>query len=112
MNLNGIWKADLLTMYDWEPRATVFFKDGVYWSASAQHYAAGTYTVDNGKFSAEISIVSYGQSRVLFGKKGGTIDITIEAEADENQFTGTATDNSGAHLVQYRYTKLADLPST
>ncbi len=110
MNLNGIWKTELLTMYDWEPRATTFLRDGVYWGASAQHYAAGTYSVEDGKFVARLSITSYGQSRVLFGKKGGTIDITMEADANEKQFTTTATDDSGAHLVQYRYTKLADLP--
>ena len=111
MNLNGVWKVELLTMYDWEPRATGFFRDGNYWGASSQHYALGSYTVDGTKFVAEVALIIHGQSRrALFGKKADRIDITIEAEAAEDEFIGTAKDNNGAHLVQYKFTKLADWP--
>ena len=114
MNLNGVWKVELLTMYVWEPRATGFFRDGDYWGASSQHYALGSYTVDGTKFVAEVTLIMPanmpGQSRALFGKKADRIDITIEAEAAEDEFTGTAKDKNGTHLVQYRFTKLADWP--
>ena len=110
MNLNGVWKVDLLTMYDWEPRATGFFRDGKYWGASSQHYAVGSYTIEGTKFAAEVTLVTHGQSRILFGKKAGHLDIVIEAEAAEDQFIATARDKDGEHLVQYRFTRLADWP--
>lgn len=110
MNLNGVWKIELLTMYDWEPRATGFFRDGIYWGASSQHYALGSYTVDGTKLVAEVALIMHGKSRTLFGKKADRIDITIEAEAAEDEFIGTAKDKNGAHLVQYKFTKLADWP--
>lgn len=110
MNLNGIWKVELLTMYDWEPRATGFFRDGNYWGASSQHYALGSYTVEGTKFVAEVTLFTHGQSRILYGKKADRIDITIEAEAADDEFTGTAKDINGDHLVQYKFTRLADWP--
>lgn len=110
MNLNGVWKVELLTMYDWEARATGFFRDGNYWGASSQHYALGSYTVDGTKFVAEISLIMHGQTRALFGTKADRINITIEAEAADDEFIGTAKDKNGAHLVQYKFTKLADWP--
>lgn len=111
MDLNGVWKVEILTMYDWEPRATGFFRDGTYWGASSQHYAVGSYTVDGTNLVAELSLITHGHSRALFGKTAKRIDITIEAEAAEDRFTGTAKDKYGAHLVQYRFTKLADFPA-
>ncbi|MDJ0778328.1 MAG: hypothetical protein QNJ85_10720 [Gammaproteobacteria bacterium] len=110
MNLNGIWKVELLTMYDWEPRATAFFENGVYRGASSEHYAVGSYTLDGTKFVAELSIITHGQSKALFGKKADHLDVTIEAEVKGESFTGTAKDNSGTHLVQYRFTRMAELP--
>lgn len=110
MNLNGIWKLEILTMYDWEPRATGFFRDGKYWGASSQHYAVGSYTLDGTKFIADLSLLTHGKSRPLFGKAATQIDITIEAEAAADRFIGTAKDKNGAHLLQYRFTKLADFP--
>ena len=110
MNLNGVWKVELLTMYDWEPRATGFFRDGSYWGASSEHYAIGSYVVDGTRFVADIRLISHGKSRALFGKKAGHVDITIEAEAADDKFTATAKDKHGAHLVQYKFTKLGDWP--
>ncbi len=111
MNLNGIWKVEILTMYDWEPRATAFFEDGVYRGSSSQHYAVGSYTLDGTSFVAELSIITHGKSKALFGKKSDRLDVTIEAEVEGERFIGTAKDNHGHHLVQYRFTRLADLPN-
>ncbi|TNF87011.1 MAG: hypothetical protein EP300_11860 [Gammaproteobacteria bacterium] len=110
MNINGIWKVEILTMYDWEPRATAYFRDGIYWGASAEHYAVGTYTVDGTKFVSDLSIITHGKSRTLFGKKADHLDIVIEADVSGDKFIGTASDKNGAHLVQYRFIKLSDLP--
>ncbi len=110
MSLNGIWKVEMLTMYDWEPRATGFLRDGSYWGASADHYAVGSYVVDGTKFVGDISLITHGKSRTLFGKTADRIDIIVEAEISGDEFIGVAKDKNGAHLVQYRFTKLAELP--
>ncbi len=109
MNLNGIWRVEILTMYDWEPRATAYFKDGAYWGASSRHYAIGDYAVEDGKFVANLKLVNHGQSRILFGKKDNVIEVVMEGDAAEDKIIATAKDRSGAHLLQYRYTRLADL---
>jgi len=110
MSLNGIYKIEMLTTYDWEPRATAFLRDGSYWGAGAQHYAVGNYTVDGTKFLADITIFTHGEPRALFGKKVDRYDIAVEAEISNGVFTGVGKDKEGTHLIQYRITRLADLP--
>lgn len=110
MNLNGIWKIEMLTTYDWEPRATAYLRDGSYWGAGSQHYATGSYTVDGNKFLADIEIVNHGKPRTLFGKKVDRYEIAIEAEISDGVFTGVGKDKKGNHVIQYRVSRLADLP--
>jgi hypothetical protein len=110
MSVNGIWKVEMLTTYDWEARATAFLRDGSYWGAGAQHYAVGNYKVDGTKFRADIVIVNHGGPRTLFGKKVDRYDIAIEAEISGDVFTGVGKDKEGNHVIQYKVTRLADLP--
>ena len=110
MDINGVWKVELLTMYDWEPRATAFFKDGTYWGASSHHYAVGTYKIEGTRLVGELSIVTHGKSGALFGKNADSYDIVVEADVSGDQFISTAKDKNGTHLVQYRFTRLGDLP--
>jgi hypothetical protein len=110
MNSNGIWKVEMLTTYDWEARATAFLRDGSYWSAGAQHYAVGNYTVDGTKFLADITIIIHGEPRALFGKKTDRYDIVVEAEISGDVVTGVGKDKEGNHVIQYKVTRLADLP--
>lgn len=110
MSLNGIWKVEMLTTYDWESRATAYLRDGSYWGAGSQHYAIGNYNVDGNKFSGDIVIVTHGEKRTLFGKKVDRYEIAIEAEISGDEFTGVGKDKQGNHVIQYRVSKLADLP--
>ena len=110
MSVNGIYRIDMLTTYDWEPRATAFLRDGSYWGAGSQHYAVGSYTVDGAKFLADITIVNHGEPRALFGKKVDQYDIAVEAEISGDVFNWVGKDKEGNHVIQYRITRLADLP--
>ena len=110
MSLNGIYKIEMLTTYDWESRATAFLRDGSYWGAGSQHYAVGNYTVDGAKFLADITIFNHGEPRALFGKKVDRYDIAVEAEISDGVFTGVGKDKEGNHVIQYRITRLSDLP--
>ncbi len=110
MSVNGIWKVEMLTTYDWEARATAFLRDGNYWGAGAQHYAVGNYKVDGTKFLADIVIVNHGEPRTLFGRKVDRYEIAIEAEISGDVFTGVGKDKEGNHVIQYKVTRLADLP--
>ena len=110
MSLNGIWKIEMLTTYDWEPRATAYLRDGSYWGAGSQHYAVGNYTVDGTKFLADITIINHGEPRALFGKKVDRYDIAVEAEMSDGAYTGVGKDKDGNHVIQYRISRLADLP--
>jgi len=110
MRVNGIYKIEMLTTYDWEPRATAFLKDGDYWAAGAQSYAFGKFTVDGTKFLADVVIVMHGEPRTLFGKKVDRYEIAVEADISDGVFSGMGKDKDGKHIVQYRITRLADLP--
>ena len=110
MSVNGIWKLEMLTTHDWEARATAFLRDGNYWGAGAQHYAVGNYKVDGTKFLADIVIVNHGEPRTLFGRKVDRYEIAIEAEISGDVFTGVGKDKEGNHVIQYKVTRLADLP--
>ena len=52
-----------------------------------------------------------GRACVLFAALG-LVSNGVVAQDSEASAESAATDDSGAHLVQYRYTKLTDLPST
>jgi len=110
MSLNGIWKIEMLGIYDWEARATAFMEDGRYWAGSANHYVVGGYEFDGNTVIAKMTIVAHGKSRTLFGKTADRHDIHFEAEVSNGTFQGVARDGDGRVLVQYRGTKLADLP--
>jgi hypothetical protein len=110
MSVNGIWKIEMLTTYDWEPRATAFLRDGSYWGAGAKHYSVGNYKVEGTKFLADILIVIHGKPRTLFGKQADRYEISVEAEISGDEFTGVGKDKSGNHVIQYKASRLSDLP--
>ena len=110
MNVNGIWKIELLGAYDWEPLSTAFLEDGRYRAASADHYAAGTYELDGRKLVINLTVHMHGKIRTIFGKKAARHDVKMKVKVDEGLFQGTAKRKDGSFLVSIRGTRIADLP--
>ena len=110
MSLDGIWKVEILGVYDWEALTTAFLHDGRYWAGSADHYTVGSYDVDGDKVISNVTTVLHGKSRTLFGKNVARHKIRFEGEVSNDTIKGTATNDEGKFVVQFRATKLADLP--
>lgn len=110
MNVNGIWKMEILGAYDWEPLSTAFMEDGRYRGASADHYAVGSYVVDGNKVSIDSTVHVHGKIRTVFGKKAIRHDLHIEGTVAEGRFSGTAKGNDRAFVVTIRGTRISDLP--
>ena len=77
--IDGIYRVDLLGPCGWEPFSTAFIENGEFRSASTEHFAAGTYEVDDGGFVMEANLTQYADDRPLFGRnrvKGLPIEFT------------------------------------
>ena len=109
MDMNGVWSVEMLGLYDWEPVATAFLEDGVYRSASENHYSTGHYEVSGNRVEISVVGVQHGTTRTLFGKKQKKMDLKFEGEIDGNQVKGHVQDDKGIYQISFRSTRLADL---
>ena len=110
MDLNGIWKMEMLGPYGWESTSTAFLEDGKYKSASENHYTVGTYEVSGNRIELSAAGVQHGKARTVFGKKKKEIKLKFEGEIEGDKFKGQARDDKGAYQISFRASRLADLP--
>ena len=109
MNINGIWKVEMLGPYGWENVSTAFFEDGNYKAASQDHYAIGSYAVDGDTLTIKARSHAHGQVRTLFGEKRQDLDLQFDGRIDGDEITGQARDEKAKYLLSFRATRLADL---
>ena len=110
MNVDGIWRIEMLGAYGWEGVSTAFLEDGEYRSASEDHYSIGSYDISDNKIKVSTRYVSHGQARTLFGVKNKEMNLNFEGDLSEGQITGRATDDQAKFIITFRATRLADLP--
>jgi hypothetical protein len=67
--IEGIYKVEMLGLHGWESFSTAFIHAGEFRSASAEHFTAGTYDVEDGGFEMEGNLTQYADHRPLFGRK-------------------------------------------
>ena len=109
MSINGIWNVEMLGPYGWEAVSTAFLEDGVYRSASENHYSVGSYEVTGDRFEMSSNVVQHGETRTVFGKKEKHMKLSLEGKVDGDVISGQARDDSSAYQVTCRLTRLADL---
>jgi hypothetical protein len=109
MDMNGIWKVEMLGPYGWEPIATAFLEDGEYRSASENHYSVGRYKVSGKRIEISASAVQHGKARTVFGNKKKEMALKYEGEIKGNKITGHVRENKGPHQIAFQTTRLADL---
>ncbi|MFT5114538.1 MAG: hypothetical protein ACI8P9_003876 [Parasphingorhabdus sp.] len=68
-NIDGIYKVDILGPFGWEDFSTAFINAGDFRSASAEHFTAGTYEVEDCGFEMEGNLTQHVENRSLFGRK-------------------------------------------
>ena len=109
MNVNGVWKVEMLGLYGWEPIVTAFLQDGDYKSGAAEHYSTGKYKVSGKKIKISADTVQHGKVRTAFGKSEKKLTLKLKGEIDGNLINGSAHDSQSAHKIAFKMTRLADL---
>jgi hypothetical protein len=84
MNIEGVWKLEMMGLNGWEQLSTVFMEDGRYLSASANHYSIGSYQVDGDVFEADTSVIQHGDVRTLFGSKKKRLDVSLKGTKNKD----------------------------
>ncbi|MGI9513958.1 MAG: hypothetical protein ACR2OL_13730 [Anderseniella sp.] len=110
MNMNGIWKVEMLGPYGWESVATAFLEDGKYRAASENHYTVGNYEVSGNRVEISAVGMQHGKVHILFGEKKKEIDLKFEGKIEGDEVKGQARNDKGANHISFRTTRLADLP--
>lgn len=110
MNINGIWKVEMLGPYGWEPMATAFLEDGRYLAASENHYTLGKYEISDGRVELSADGVQYGKTRTIFGRKEKHLALEFKGDIDGDVIEGHTHDELGKFEVTFRWTRIADCP--
>ncbi|UCH40405.1 MAG: hypothetical protein JSU67_01490 [Gammaproteobacteria bacterium] len=110
MNVNGIWKIEMLGPYGWESTATAFLEDGKYKAGSRNHYAVGGYQISGNHLEVSAKYVTHGNARTMFGKKASKMDLEFKGDIDGDRIQGQAREGGSKHQVTFRATRLAELP--
>ncbi len=109
MSVNGIWNVEMLGPYGWEAVATAFLEDGVYRSASENHYSVGTYKVTGNQLRMSSDVVQHGRARTVFGRKEKNMKLSFEGKIKGDVIKGQTRDGKKKYQITSRLTRLADL---
>ena len=101
---------EILGLYGWEPMSTAFLEDGKFWAASANHYTVGNYEISGSRIEISAVAVQHGKVRTVFGEKKREMGLKFEGEIEGGEFKGQARNDTGAHQISFRSTRLTDLP--
>jgi len=116
MNVEGVWKVQMLGPYGWETIANAFLQDGHYRAASAEHYTIGSYAVDGDEFTADLWAAQPGKVRSIYGSKKRRVHISIAARIKAgrsnkaDKITGSSLPSVGKNFdVRVRLIRVGDL---
>ena len=108
MNVEGIWKVEMLGPYGWEALSTAFLENGRYLSASQDHYTIGRYEVDGNSVRVVATIHSHGDtldtSAVHEPREFG-----FEGQFGDGHISGQAEDSAAQQSITLRGTRLGNL---
>ncbi len=107
-NIDGIYKVDLLGPFGWENFSTAFIHDGEFRSASAEHFTAGTYAVEDHGFEMEGNLTQHVDHRPLFGRKDiKGLPIKFSGRIHDDVIDGEARVPDGSrHSLRFRLNRL------
>jgi len=110
MDIDGIWRVELMGVHGWEAVSTSYLESGRYLAGGAHGYAVGRYEVDAKNVVIRATLTLYGNGLTLFGKASGQIEVTYEGELLGDQLVGTATD--AEYRMHFRSTRVGSIPAT
>ena len=108
MNVDGIWKVEMLGIQGWQPFSTSYFEKGRYIGGGAYGYDVGRYEVSGEDVVVRVTLKLYGTGLTVFGRDSGAIEMVYEGKVEDGRILETATD--GKYGTNSRGTRVADLP--
>ena len=108
MDIEGVWRVEMLGVHDWEVVSTAFLEGGRYLGGGAHGYSVGRYHRDGDKVVIRAKVTLYVNGLTIFGRGSGRFEITYDAEAREGQLIGNVTD--GQYSVHFRSIRVGDIP--
>jgi len=97
--IDGIYKVDMLGPFGWESFSTAFINEGEFRSASAEHFTAGTYEVEDHQFEMQGNLTQYVDRHPLFGRKGSKdLPIKFSGKIHDDLIYGEARVPDGNRL--------------
>ena len=112
-NIDGVYKVEMLGPYGWENFSTAFIHDGMFRSASAEHFTAGHYELEDEGFEMEGNMTQYIDHSPLFGRKGVKgLPIKFRGRILDGVIDGEARVADGSrHSLRFRFNRLPFLNS-
>jgi hypothetical protein len=111
MDIEGVWKVEILGPYEWEQLSTAFLQKGQYLGASAHHHSVGSYEENDGAFAVRIRLTQHGTPRTVFGETSEVMDLQMQGSVEgDGVIRGKANPvNNEAIDVKIRMTRLDDI---
>ena len=111
--VDGVYKVEMLGPYGWENFSTAFIHDGLFRSASAEHFTAGHYELEDGGFEMEGNLTQHVDHRPLFGRKVVKgLPIRFHGTVRDDVIDGEARVTDGSrHSLRFRLNRLPFLSS-
>jgi len=112
-NIEGVYKVEMLGPYGWENFSTAFIHDGLFRSASAEHFTAGFYELEDEGFEMEGNLTQHVDHRSLFGRKEAKgLPIKFYGTIRDDVIDGEARVADGSrHSLRFRLNRLPFLSS-
>ena len=108
MNVEGVWKVELLGPYGWESLSTAFIENGRYLSASQDHYTLGRYEVDGDRIRVVARIHTHAEALDPAADPAGR-EFGFEGQFSDAQISGQADDSAAQQSITLRGTRLGGL---
>ena len=108
VEVEGIWRMELLGRDGWEPVGTAFIEGGRYLRGSSDACTVGTYRLDGDTIIIDATTSLFEGARTIYGKSSGQVRIKYEAKIKDGTLEGGASD--GEYTTRFRGTRIGDLP--
>lgn len=108
VEVEGVWRMEMLGRYGWEPVGTAFIQNGRYLRGSSNACTVGTYRLEGDTILIEATTSLFGGGQTIYGKSSGEVRIKYVAKIQDGKLDGEATD--GEYETQFRGTRIGDLP--
>ena len=113
MSLDGIWTLEFYGAFGWESAGVLMLEQGRALGGGNNHYARGTYALENDTVLITVEVDYFGTPRTMFGERETIFTVAFHGTRHEARITGSVSRPDKSILpLQFRLSKKADLSPT